>query len=62
MGNIIRNNSLCNCSVPRKKTAFQVSAGTRLLSAIRTEEQIRERVISLLFCLVAGGSLPRSLH
>jgi hypothetical protein len=45
-----------------KKTVFQVSAGTKLLSAICLEEQIRERVVLFLFCLVAAGSLPRSLR
>jgi hypothetical protein len=60
MGNVITNdNFLCNCSVARKKTVFQVSAGTW---AICLEEQIRERVILFLFCLVAAESLPRSLR
>jgi len=63
MGNVItHDNSLCNSSVARKKTVFQVSAGTKLLSAICLEEQIRERVVLFLFCLVAAGSLPRSLR
>jgi hypothetical protein len=31
--------------VCREKTVFQVSEGTKLLSAICIEEQIRERVI-----------------